>query len=342
MNFTDTTHYLFPHEKKPGVENVLPWLDEALNKGIDDKAVTNTNGNENLNTNSESWEERFNRADNSDFPAMAIHNLQQKFTTYDTDKSGTLDFKELDANAAADPAAQWALSRYTALSKLAGDGYLKPIGLERIGTYIPDNATEIQFKDTVSSLAGISRQDLTNAMEMSNTLKMQQVLEMSRSHERKGATYSLVCAIGNALLTYPAYKGLAKRSPALGWIVGGLTAFGAFKSYGNFNDKRHGNNTEFLASQINETRKMMGLSELATSSPDGKNDNQTKDKAVVNEGGLEQCRQKSTSDDLIEQHKKEDLQDKEKKQEEREEASRQNSGNENLDFQIINNQTGIK
>jgi hypothetical protein len=31
MNYTDTTHYLFPVDSKPGVVNVLPWLNDAEN-----------------------------------------------------------------------------------------------------------------------------------------------------------------------------------------------------------------------------------------------------------------------------------------------------------------------
>lgn len=46
MNYTDTTHYLFPLESKPGVVNVLPWLDELHNTKDNNTNEKNADAND--------------------------------------------------------------------------------------------------------------------------------------------------------------------------------------------------------------------------------------------------------------------------------------------------------
>jgi|GEM_PF-5722158 len=310
MNFTDTTHYLFPHESKPGVENVLPWMDEVLNKVVTTPNVSA--GGENLNQSQCPTESHIAiGTDNSTAAVASLKSLQDNFDTYDTDKSGALDFKELNAISAEDPAAQWALSRYGALTKVAGDSYAKSTGLSRIGTYIPDGATPIEFKDTIASLGGISKLDLSNALEMSDSAKMQQLLEASKSKESRSANWNLALSIGSTLATYPLFKLASKRSPVLGWVAAGLGAFGGFSEYLMYNGKKQGGNTDFLASEINSTRKAMGLDEITSR----QNEKNAKD-------------QKDLQDQQVE----------EQKEEAKTEEDKQNSEGETLESQVLNNQ----
>jgi hypothetical protein len=305
MNYTDTTHYLFPVESKPGVVNVLPWLDEM--------ATTNTStGAENIDqnnaqTNSDALS---NSGDYSKNPSAALMELQRDFVKFDSDKSESLSFEELTAASTESAAAKWALSRYRPLTQVAsetssGDGIESSediVARMQASRHVPIELSSQLFKDSIPSMLGVSKQDLKTSLDFTDSKAVSSLLEGSATSEKKSGTGYLVSGLVAGGAVYPLYKLCSKVNPwvgAIGGVVAGLTSVIQFS---HFNARRNAKDTAQLEEQINKTRQMLGLESIAPVTTSEKpeqekqiEDKQTdEDKNASEEDLLNQSLQKTT------------------------------------------------
>ena len=262
MNYTDTTHYLFPVESKPGVVNTLPWLDEVAQTNT----VTNT---ENVNQNNvqSNGDALVNEIDFSNNPVAALTELQTNFTKYDTDKSESLSLEELTAASTESAAAKSAASRYRPLSQVASENYAEDgvdktedlIARQQAWRHVPLELGAQMFKDSIPSMMGISKQDLKTSLDFSDVKAVSTLLEGSASSERKSSWAYLATSSFCGALVYPAYKLLARIHPVAGAIGGLSAAIASFTQFGHYNARRQAKDTGHLEEQINSTRKMLGM-----------------------------------------------------------------------------------
>ncbi len=219
MNYTDTTHYLFPVESKPGVVNVLPWLNETETTN----AIANTD-NVDKNVVPATGDALVNLSDYSTNPSAALLELQRDFAKFDSDKSESLSFEELTAASTESAAAKWALTRYRPLSQVASENHSAD-GIEQTedifarmqaSRHVPIELSNQLFKDTIPSMLGVSKQDLKTSLDFTDSKAVSSLLEDSAAAEKKSGVGYLISGLVAGGGVYPAYKLLREDQP-LGW-----------------------------------------------------------------------------------------------------------------------------
>ncbi len=265
MNYTDTTHYLFPVESNPGVVNALPWLDEIAN-------TNSVNGSENIAPDGGQTNDAAlaNSIDFSKAPALALKELHKNFDRFDTDKSASLSFEELTAASAESGAAQWALTHYRPLSEVCGESY-SPEGIGstedfiarmQASRHVPIELSNQLFKDSIPTMLGISKQDLKTSLDLSDEKIATTILEGSAAAEKKSGGGYLASSLIAGASIYPIYKLCAKLPSWVGIVGGALAGLTGIVQYSHFQARRHGNDTGHLEEQINKTRQMLGMENL--------------------------------------------------------------------------------
>ncbi len=284
MNFTDAPQSLFTGEIKPGVDYGIPWLDDAS----PDIATNTENVNQNdVQSNGDAL------ADLTDYsvnPATSLMELQKNFTTYDTDQSQSLSFEELTAASTQSAAAKWALSKYRPLSQVATENGASG-GIEQTedffarmqaSRHVPIELGGQLFQDSIPSMLGISKQDLKTSLDFTDSKAISTLLEASAASEKKSGWGYLAASLVAGGLAYPFYKLCSKIHPVVGVFGGLLSTVTGVTQLGHYNARRNAKDTFQLEEQINKTRKMLGMDEIAPVVHPGKKNKEKDEKDTKN------------------------------------------------------------